>query len=175
LLLDEKQFIQKVYDRQKEQQEILAKLSDDLSKQLLTNQVLTLELGRPINLHRWRQLQVSNPEKWALIEKAHGLQKRILSSTDKVASQSSVLYSRKRLLTKLKQDMSQRQSLDSIQSQLLEMKETHQILLNTIKANDVVLQQRAEEAEALKTDVLELEKRRMELKTAYIVSVISSH
>jgi chromosome segregation ATPase len=174
LLLDERQFIQKVYDRQKEQQEVLAKLEDDISKQAGKNQVLTVELGRPINLHRWRELQVTNPEKWAMIERVHNLQKKVVLSTDKLASQSSILDSRKKLLAKLKEDVSQRQSLDSIQSQLRQMKASHQVLSNEIKANESILQHRAEAAEALKAEVVELEKKRMELKTAYIVSVINS-
>jgi hypothetical protein len=54
------------------------------------------------------------------------------------------------------------------------MKASHQVLSNEIKANESILQHRAEAAEALKAEVVELERKRMELKTAYIVSVISS-
>ena len=109
-----------------------------------------------------------------MIEEVHNLQRKVVSSTDKLASQSSILDSRKKLLAKLREDVSQRQSLDSIQSQLRQMKASHQVLSNEIKANESILQHRAEAAEALKAEVVELEKKRMELKTAYIVSVINS-
>lgn len=174
-LLEEKQFIQKVADRQKEQEEVLAKLEDDLAKQVGRNQVLTVELGRPMNLHRWHGLQNTNPEKWNMIERVHKLQKQVIASTDKLVSQSSILESKKKLLAKLKQEFSNQASVDSIKSQLSQMKANCHQINNEIKANELVLQQRAENAELLKAEVVELEKKRMELKTDYIVSIISGN
>jgi hypothetical protein len=174
-LLDEKQFITNVSERQKEQNEILCKLEDDLTKQVGKNQILTLDVGRPLNLHRWRHLANANPEKWALIEKVHRLQKQSISSMDKVTSQSSIMDEKKILLAKLKQEVTSQASIDSIKSQLSQLKITHQNITKEIKANELVLQERAEHAESLKAELLELEKERMEMKTAYIVSVISSH
>jgi hypothetical protein len=94
---------------------------------------------------------------------------------DKVTSQSSILDEKKILLAKLKQEVTSQASIDSIKSQLLQLKITHQNITKEIKANELVLQERAEHAESLKAELLELEKERMEMKTAYIVSVISSH
>lgn len=174
-LLEEKEFIGQRYDRQVEQNEVLAKLEDDLAKQIGKNQVLTVELGRPINLHRWRELQTTNPEKWAIIEKVHKLQKQVIGSTDKLSSQSSTLESKKKLLDQLKREVANQASVDSIKSHLAQLKSDCSKINKEIKANDMILQQRADATEALKAEVVELEKKSMELKTAYIVSVVSSH
>ena len=171
-LVQEKAFIQRASERQKEQFEVLSKLEDDLAKQVSKNKMLTVELGRPINLHRWRKLQDNNPEKWAIIEKVHRLQKQVIISTDKLTSQSSILESKKKQLAKLQKEVSCQTSADEIRSQLSQMKASYHSLSKEIKTNELVLHQRAESAEALKAEIIELEKKRMEVKAAYIVSVI---
>lgn len=171
-LLDEKQLVINTSDSQKERIQILERLEDDLSKQMGKNQILSAELGRPINLHRWRSLQNSHPDKWALMERVHKLQKQMIFSTGRVASQSSKLESKKKLLSKLKHEVSSHESIDNIKSQLLQMKAQHQNLATEIKKNEKVLKQRANIANTIKLDIVDFEKKRME-KTAYIVSVIN--
>lgn len=173
-LEEEKAFIFRASERQKDQFEVLTRLEDDLAKQVSKNKMLTVELGRPINLHRWRELQDKNPEKWATIEKVHLLQKQVITSTDKLTSQSSMLESKKKLLAKLQKELSGQTSVDAIRTQLSEMKAAHQAMNKEIKENELVLHQRAESAEALKAEILELEKKRMDMKAAYIVSVIGN-
>eukprot|EP00804_Cyclotella_cryptica_P022441 CCRYP_015086-RB/>CCRYP_015086-RB protein AED:0.28 eAED:1.00 QI:0/0/0/1/1/1/2/0/896 len=174
-LLDENRRMNEMFEIQKEQSEFLAQLEYDISRQRGKNQLLAIEVGRPINLHRWRHIQNSDPVKWSLIEKVHKLQKQVISSTDRVASQSSIIESKKKLLAKLKHEVSNQSSVESIKSQLLRLKSNYQELNKEIKVNDLELQQMVEKAECLKGEVLQLEKKRLEMKSAYIVSVIGSH
>ena len=174
-LIEKNQFFRRVSERQKEQHEILASLEDKLTKQVGKNQILTVELGRPINLHRWRHLKNAEPEKWVLVEKVNALQKQVIKSTDKVTSQSSQLESKKTVLAKLVQEVSKQTSVKDIDYQLSDMKDRHEEINKEIKANELLLQQRADFTEALKADIIQLEKKRMEIKTSYIVSFINSH
>lgn len=83
LLREEKERVSALLKSQREQQDIIAALEQDLARQIGKNQTLAVELGRPINLHRWRYLQQSDEHKWQLIEWVHKLQKQVISSTDK--------------------------------------------------------------------------------------------
>jgi hypothetical protein len=109
----------------------------NLSRQIGKNQVLAVELGRLVNLHRWRHTQNSDPVKRRLIENVYKLQKQVLSSTDKVTSQSSMMESKKKLLIKLKHEVSNQASVESIKSQLVRRKSNHQEVNEEIKANDL--------------------------------------
>lgn len=201
LLREEKERVSALLKSQREQQDIIAALEQDLARQIGKNQTLAVELGRPINLHRWRYLQQSDEHKWQLIEWVHKLQKQVISSTDKgkrcqqqilfnmnaynsslscsfhpclsVTSQSSVLETKKKLLSKLQKETSNQENAEQIRDQLTSIKSELHTLSKEIKAKDVVLRERVDVAETLKCELADLDRKRMELKADYIVSVIS--
>ena len=45
---------------------------------------LSEELENPINIHRWRKLEGSDPTTFEMIQKIHMLQKRLISKTEEV-------------------------------------------------------------------------------------------
>jgi hypothetical protein len=173
-LLAENRHMRLMSEKQEEQSDVLAQLERDLTNQIGKNQVLTVELGKPVNLHRWRHLQNSDPERWSVIEKVHKLQKQVILSTDKVTSLSSKLASKRNLLANLKHEVSHQVSIDSIEHQLEQISSNCADISKEIKINGLELQARADNAEVLKNEIVQLEKKRMNMKSAYIVSVISS-
>lgn len=50
-------------------------LQRDLTKEKLKVTALEEEVQTPLNLHRWRKLQGSDPDKMQLIERIHILQR----------------------------------------------------------------------------------------------------
>ena len=174
-LLAENRHMRLMSEKQEEQSDVLAQLERDLTNQIGKNQVLTVELGKPVNLHRWRHLQNSDPERWSVIEKVHKLQKQVILSTDKVTSLSSKLASKRNLLANLKHEVSHQVSIDSIKHQLEQISSNCADISKEIKINGLELQARADNAEVLKNEIVQLEKKRMNMKSAYIVSVISSN
>ena len=67
------------------------KLESDLQKEKAKIRALTEELERPINIHRWRALEDRDPEKWALIQRTHSLQRRVLEARDELRARDEAL------------------------------------------------------------------------------------
>ena len=160
---------------QNERKEILAALEHDLARQRDKNSALTVEIGRPINLHRWRYMKDQDPERYLLLERVHDLQRKAISATDKIAVQTSKLDEKKRHLSKLTNDVSSQQSVDEMRLHLLVMKSKLKSLSNENKLSERELLGRIEEAAHIKLDVITLEKESMHRKADYLVSVITGH
>lgn len=59
-----------------------------LQAQLMTEKLqvkaLSEELENPLNYHRWRKLEGTDPETWELLQKIQTLQKRLIKKTEEV-------------------------------------------------------------------------------------------
>ena len=44
------------------------------------------ELENPVNIHRWRKLEGSDPSTYEMIQKIHAIQKRLIAKTEEVGS-----------------------------------------------------------------------------------------
>ncbi|KAJ6669109.1 hypothetical protein lerEdw1_007918 [Lerista edwardsae] len=71
---------QEVYHMQKE-----------LLKERTRCRALEEELENPMNVHRWRKLEASDPSTYELIQKIHALQKRLISKTEEVVEKELLL------------------------------------------------------------------------------------
>jgi hypothetical protein len=60
------------------------------------------ELERPVNVHRWRRLESSNPELYDLITRVHKLQRRLLECNDNIVERDSIIKQREALYSELK-------------------------------------------------------------------------
>lgn len=58
---------------------------------------LSEELENPMNVHRWRKLEGSDPTTFEMIQKIHTLQKRLISKTEEVCNR--VIITNDRLFT----------------------------------------------------------------------------
>lgn len=58
------------------------KLDAELTMEKCRYAFLKEEISRPLNVHRWRELAEKEPERWALIQRVHSLQKRLLELRD---------------------------------------------------------------------------------------------
>ena len=67
------------------------KLESDLQREKAKIRSLTEELERPINIHRWRALEDRDPEKWALIQRTHNLQRRVLEARGELRTRDEAL------------------------------------------------------------------------------------
>jgi len=66
-----------------------------LEKELLEQQqkakFLTDELEKPLNVHRWRKLECTDPETYELIQKIQSLQKRLIAKTEEVSEKDVLI------------------------------------------------------------------------------------
>uniref|UniRef100_A0A3Q2E2H4 Cilia and flagella associated protein 58 n=1 Tax=Cyprinodon variegatus TaxID=28743 RepID=A0A3Q2E2H4_CYPVA len=80
----------------------LVHLQEELLRERTRNRVLE-DQQRPINIHRWRQLEGNDPGKYQLIQKIHALQKRLIVKTQEVEERELLLQEKEKLYEELKQ------------------------------------------------------------------------
>uniref|UniRef100_A0A8C8AGH3 Cilia and flagella associated protein 58 n=1 Tax=Otus sunia TaxID=257818 RepID=A0A8C8AGH3_9STRI len=77
-----------------------------MQKELLKEQtrckVLEEELENPLNVHRWRKLEASDPSTYELIQKIQRLQKQLISKTGEVIEKELLLQEKEKLYVELK-------------------------------------------------------------------------
>lgn len=86
---------------------------DDLKRQLIAMQrellqektkvkALSEELENPMNVHRWRKLEGSDPATYEMIQKIQTLQKRLIAKTEEVVEKDLLIQEKERLYVELK-------------------------------------------------------------------------
>ena len=50
---------------------------------------LSEELETQMNVHRWRKLEGSDPNRYSMIQRTHKLQKQLIRKTEEVSSEGS--------------------------------------------------------------------------------------
>ncbi|XP_033917239.1 cilia- and flagella-associated protein 58 [Melopsittacus undulatus] len=77
-----------------------------MRKELLREQtrckVLEEELENPLNVHRWRKLEATDPSTYELIEKIQRLQKQLITKTGEVIEKELLLQKEEKLYVELK-------------------------------------------------------------------------
>eukprot|EP01039_Chlorochromonas_danica_P004974 gene4974-5462_t len=63
---------------------------------------LSEELENPMNVHRWRKLEGSDPATFELIQKIQTLQRRLIAKTEEVVEKSLVIQEKEKLYQELK-------------------------------------------------------------------------
>uniref|UniRef100_A0A673AB75 Cilia and flagella associated protein 58 n=1 Tax=Sphaeramia orbicularis TaxID=375764 RepID=A0A673AB75_9TELE len=77
-------------------------LQRELIKERTRNTILEEQL-KPINIHRWRRLEGSDPGKYELILKIQSLQKRLITKTQELEEHELILKEKEKLYMELKQ------------------------------------------------------------------------
>lgn len=63
---------------------------------------LSEELENPMNIHRWRKLEGTDPDKYDLIQKVQTLQKRLIAKTEEVVEKELLIQQKEKYYVELK-------------------------------------------------------------------------
>ena len=63
---------------------------------------LSEELENPMNVHRWRKLEGSDPATYELVQKIHMLQKRLIEKSEEVVDKELLIQHKEKLYVELK-------------------------------------------------------------------------
>ena len=77
-------------------------LQRDLLHERTKVRALSEELDNPMNVHRWRKLEGSDPNTYAMIKRAHGLQKALIRKTEEVAAKDALIQQKEKLYVELR-------------------------------------------------------------------------
>lgn len=92
-------------------------LQRDLLQERTKVKALSEELQNPMNVHRWRKLEGSDPAMYELIQKVRTLQKHLISKTEEVVQKEIELGTKERLVKEL-HDVLEKQPGPEIYDQL---------------------------------------------------------
>ena len=77
-------------------------LQQQLSQERLQVKALSEELENPLNFHRWRKLEGTDPDTWELLQKIQTLQKRLIAKTEEVVEKDVIIQEKEKLYIELK-------------------------------------------------------------------------
>jgi DNA repair exonuclease SbcCD ATPase subunit len=134
------------------------RLDGDLRAEKMKIRGLTEELERPINIHRWRALGDRDPERWALIQRIHALQKRVLEARDNIQAREAAIAEKEKEYSKLKTALARQPGPD--------ISETIASYQATLKAKTKQLRALEAELESYRSRVDEYKRERSRITEA---------
>ena len=77
-------------------------LQRELLQERTKVRALSEELENPMNVHRWRKLEGSDPATYELVQKIHMLQKRLIEKSEEVVDKDLLIHHKEKLYVELK-------------------------------------------------------------------------
>ena len=77
-------------------------LQRDLLHERTKVRALSEELDNPMNVHRWRKLEGSDPNTYGMIKRAHALQRTLIRKTEEVAAKDALVQQKEKLYVELR-------------------------------------------------------------------------
>lgn len=105
----------------KTQDEIIQKvrsLESEIHREKIKSAALREEIGRPLNVHRWRSLEQCDPTKFEMIKEIHKLQKQIISTADAIAEKDIMIRENERTYMQIKRICENQPQLSEIQDEI---------------------------------------------------------
>ena len=80
----------------------------ELMRERLKTKALSDELENPLNIHRWRALEGSDPQAYDLIQKIQILQRRLLQKSEEVVKKNSIIQEHEKRQLEMEQTLARR-------------------------------------------------------------------
>ena len=128
---------------------------------------LSEELDRPLNVHRWRHLESSDPSRFDMIRKIQNLQKRLISTTEEVMEKDSLILEKEKLYVELKNILGRQpgpEVAEQIELYKSNLKEKHK----QIKAMDIELEMYKQQVDEFKRELNDMADQGRELKKQWL-------
>ena len=93
----------------------LALVQKELIRERLKVKALSDELENPLNIHRWRKLEGSDPESYEMVQKINVLQKRLLSRSDEVVKKNTIIQEQEKRVVELEKTLARKPGPDVVE------------------------------------------------------------
>ncbi|XP_026707096.1 cilia- and flagella-associated protein 58 [Athene cunicularia] len=140
-----------------------------MRKELLKEQtrckLLEGELENPLNVHRWRKLEASDPSTYELIQKIQRLQKQLISKTGEVIEKELLLQEKEKLYVELKHILARQpgpeaaKQLQLYRHNLREKTKQLKVLSSELNMYESQSQEHKHEIERLAKELLNVKKK----------------
>ncbi|KAF2901963.1 hypothetical protein ILUMI_04223 [Ignelater luminosus] len=142
-------------------------LERDLTRERLKCRALEEELQNPLNIHRWRKLEGSDPDVLELLKKVQILQKRLLQKSSEAIERERQLKETEKLYVNLRQVLARQPSPD-VQNELVKTQRALTLRGNKMKCLVSELNMTEQQALEYKEDLDKVREELKQLKKKYL-------
>ncbi|XP_060715833.1 cilia- and flagella-associated protein 58 [Tachysurus vachellii] len=143
-------------------------IQKELLKERARCKCLQEELENPMNVHRWRRLEGSDPCTFELIQKTHSLQRRLIAKTKKVVEKEVLLKEKEKEYIELKHKLARMPGPEAAEklwnTQQTLKKKNKQLIVLTVEVNMYKSQ-----AKEYKKEIEQLDEELKNVKKKYFV------
>merc|ERR1712147_229239 len=157
------------------------KSCDELRRQVFTTQrellrertrcrALEEELENPMNIHRWRRLEGSDPSSFELIQQVHALQKRLIQKTEEIAGKEFTIAEKETVYIELREILARQpgpeaaEQLHEFQRSLKNKTKQLKRLSAELNITEASMASQNVEIEKLNADLRDYKQKYLELK-----------
>merc|ERR1719356_918048 len=141
-------------------------LQRELLQERTKGKALSEELENPMNVHRWRKLEGSDPQMYELIQKVRTLQKRLIAKTGEVVAKDFEIQEKERLHKEL-QGILEKQPGPEVMEQLEMYQDTYGAKMKQMKAMQSELKTYQAQVGDYKDEIDRLTRELQEVKKKY--------
>merc|ERR1719277_96350 len=143
-------------------------LQRELLQERTKVKALSEELENPMNVHRWRKLEGSDPAMYELIQKVRTLQKRLIQKTEEVVAKESEIREKERLHKELT-GILEKQPGPEVMEQLEVYQENYAAKVKQMKAMHSELRTYQTQVGDYKDEIERITRELQEVKNKYFV------
>ena len=142
------------------------KLEKELLQEESKRQALTDELARPMNVHRWRVLESSDPQRFERIRQIQSLQKELIDKSDEVVEKDLLIQEKEKVYVELKNIIS-RQPGPEVEEQVMTYQLTLKDKQKQLSAMNNELDMYRLQVQTYKDEIEEIDDRITKLKKGW--------
>jgi chromosome segregation ATPase len=142
-------------------------LERDLLQERTKIRALKEELDRPLNVHRWRHLESSDPSRYEMIRKIQSLQKRLITKTQEVMEKDSLIQEKEKLYVELKNILG-RQPGPEVGEQIILYQTNLKEKFKQMKSMTEELEMYQQQVQEFRDDLTNISNQGRELKNQWI-------
>jgi len=140
----------------------------ELVRERLKVKALSDELENPINVHRWRKLEGTDPDNYEMMQKIQLLQKRLLNKSDEIVKQNTIIQDQANKLNDLETTLARAPSSDiaeqlsSAQTDIRKKNRQLKAMASEMNMQETQVKEAKQEAEELAIELHNTKKRYFE-------------
>ena len=124
------------------------------------------EFDRPLNIHRWRMLESSDPKRYEKILQIQSLQKELVGKSDEVIQNDLLIQEQEKVYMELKKVIS-RQPGPEVEEQVLVYQQTHKDKAKQLRSMNDELGMYREQVKSFKEDLSSLDRQMASVKSTW--------
>lgn len=142
-------------------------LERDILKEQTKYRALQDELETPMNVHRWRILESSDPKRFEKIVQIHTLQKHLVQMSDKVVQDDLLIQEKEKIYVELKNVIA-RQPGPEVEEQILLYQQTLKDKTKQFAAMEHELEMYIEQVHRFKEEITDIDQKTMKINKKWM-------